>query len=128
MSKLLTYLTILAITVLPVKLLSANVDNISINLSQPMQVLSKCQHELQGSAESEQESKLVLKESTCCSEQSHDCQNCNNCPQAVSAAFLPAVNSGKPFFAKPHHNFIRDIFLLGRVVQENLLRPPRSSI
>lgn len=130
MSKLLTYLTILAITVSPVKLLSANAENISMqmSMSQSIQVADKCQHEVLEVVELDQESKQASKDSTCCSESSQDCQRCNHCPQATSAAYLPAMNSGKPVFAKLHHYFSRDVLLNDSVVQENLLRPPRTSI
>lgn len=130
MSKLLTYLTILALAISPVKLLSANAENINIqkSMSQSIQIAYKCQREMMNAAELQQESKQSSKDSTCCNESAQDCPSCNHCPQATSAVFLPVMNSSKFIFAKSHHDIICDVLLNDSVIQENPLRPPRSSI
>lgn len=128
--KVLTHFIIFALAVLPVQLLSANTENINLqqSMSQSIQVAYKCQREMIKAAELQQESKQTSKDSTCCNESAQDCPSCNHCPQATSAVFLPAMNSSKFVFSKSHHDITRDVLLHDSVVQENLLRPPRSSI
>ena len=117
--KALTYLTILALTALPVQLISASVEivGMQMSMSQQMQAGNDCLHEMAA------ESKTVI-ENACCDDQKHDCQNCNNCPQAVSVMFSPShalmtVSLVKAPKVSPGHSNLNGI------PQKNLLRPPQ---
>lgn len=122
--KVLTYFTILAMTALPVQLISANVESLNMQLnmqksmSQQTQANNECMHEM-----AEQNS--INK--SCCDDQSHECQNCNNCPQAASAMFLFPQSFDKTSILKSQKYFTNYLFL-NSVPQKNLLRPPRTLI
>ncbi|MDH5370737.1 MAG: hypothetical protein OEW99_11975 [Gammaproteobacteria bacterium] len=124
MKKVLTYLTILAITTLPVQLISANTESINMqismlkSMSQQPQVTNECMHEME-----EQQSI----DRSCCDEQSHECQNCNNCPQAVSALFIGSAPTVKITSLNTNVYILNYSFLNG-ITQKNLLRPPRIII
>ena len=130
--KTLTYLTILAITALPVQLISASVKNLNMQMSmhkimsQQTQATSECMHE-----KTEQLVKLEVEQisinKSCCDDQSHECQSCNNCPQAASAMFLPSYPNIKTSLLKTKKLLTSYLFLNG-VPQKNLLRPPRTLI
>lgn len=132
--KVLTYLTILAITALPVQLLSANVDNLTMQMSMNQQtqteMKNECMHgmvkqpaNLQVNLDGQQE----LADKSCCDDTSHDCQNCNNCPQAASAFFIPSYPIEKFSTLNAQKYLTRYLFLNG-ISQKNLLRPPRTLI
>jgi hypothetical protein len=122
--KVLTYLTILAITALPVQLISANAESLNMQMSmlQSMstqtQATNECMHE-------KTEQKSIDK--SCCDDQSHECQSCNNCPQAASAMFLPFYPVVKTASLNTEKYFTSYSFLNG-IPQNNLLRPPRTLI
>lgn len=122
--KALTYLTILAITALPVQLISASAEVVIMQMSmgQQMQTSNECLHEM----DTEAEAVTTAIEKSCCDE-SHDCQNCNNCPQAVSVLFLPAHAQVKMSLLKATKFSIGHSVLNG-IPQNNLLRPPRNLI
>ena len=127
-NKALTYLTILAITALPVQLISASVEVVGMQMSMSQQTQSKneCLHEMTDQhVNLESEQNLIDK--SCCDDQSHDCQSCNNCPQAASAMFLPSHPFVKTTSLKIQKYFTSYLFLNG-VPQKNLLRPPRTLI
>ena len=64
---------------------------------------------------------------SCCDDQSHECQNCNNCPQATSAMFLPSYLAVKTSLLKTQ-KYISSHLALNSAPQKNLLRPPRTLI
>ena len=126
--KALTYLTILALTVLPVQLISASVENLNMqmNMSQQAQSNSDCMHEMTEQRSSTQSEQNTIDKS-CCDEQSHDCQHCDNCPQVVSTMISPSYMKAKPSLLKIS-DFITAHSVLNGISQKNLLRPPRNFI
>lgn len=121
--KALTYLTILAITALPVQLISASAEVVGMQMSmeQQMQENNECLHEMNSQAE-------AVMDKSCCEEQSHDCQNCNNCPQAVSSIISPShAMLNIAALLKTSKISISHLVLNG-IPQNNLLRPPRTLI
>ena len=126
--KALTYLTILSLTVLPVQLISAGVENLNMkmNMSQQAQSNSDCMHEMTEQRASTQSEQNTIDKS-CCNEQSHDCQRCDNCPQVVSTMISPSYMKVKPSLLKIS-NFITAHSVLNGISQKNLLRPPRNFI
>ena len=122
--KALTYLTILAISALPMQLISASVETVSMQLSMGQQMQTKsgaeCLHEMNS------ESETVIKKS-CCDQQSQKCQNCNNCPQAVSVMLSSTLVVEKSFLVNSPKITISHLVLNG-FSQKNLLRPPRNLI
>ena len=123
--KALTYLTILAITALPVQLISASAENVAMqvrmNQNQQVAVNTECLHEMNIAADA------GSIENSCCDDQLHDCQNCNNCPQAVSAMLSPSDAMVKISLLKTTKFSIGHLVLNG-IPQNNLLRPPRNLI
>jgi len=128
MNKLLTYLTILAITVLPVQLISASAETLSMQMimSQPAVAKNECLPEKMLHHTSLDSEKNAMGES-CCDDNSHECQSCDNCPQAVSAMFSSFDAFVKVSVLKAEKYFTSYLSLNG-VSQENLLRPPRTFI
>lgn len=126
--KALTYLTILAITALPVQLISASAEvvGMQMSMSQQMQANNECLHEMNAQL-TEIETSATSIENSCCNDQSHDCQSCNNCPQAASAIFLPLDVFVKISSLEIQKYSTSYLFLNG-VSQKNLLRPPRIFI
>lgn len=123
MKKVLTYITILAISALPIQLISANVEfvGMQMSMSQQMQASNnECLHEVG------QKSASTSKNS-CCGEQSQDCQNCNNCPQAVSVLFS-LVNPVIKVALLSDENTITSHLILHGVSPKNLLRPPQAQL
>ena len=84
----LTYLTILAISALPVQLISANAESVSMqmSMSQKMESNKECLYDIST------ESKTVVEKSCCDDEQLSHCQGCNDVPQAASAMVFSATN------------------------------------
>ena len=124
--KALTYLTILALTVLPVQLISASVENLTMqmNMSQQAQSNSDCMHEMTEQHVSAEQNSI---NKTCCDDQSHECQQCDNCPQVVSTMISPSYMKAKPSLLKIS-DFITAHSVLNGISQKNLLRPPRNFI
>ena len=123
--KALTYLTILALTALPVQLISASAEVVimQMSMSQQIQSSNECLHEMN----TEADVATPAIEKSCCDDQSHDCQNCNNCPQAVSVMFSPTHAVVKISLLKTTKFSIGHSVLNG-IPQNNLLRPPRNLI
>ena len=119
--KLLTHLIILALSILPVQLISASADVLSMqmSMSQSVEAGSECMHEMNVQTE--------MVEKLCCDEQSNACQGCTELPQASSVMSSPAHAMLKIAFLK-----ITKIYaghsLLDGIPQKNLLRPPRTFI
>lgn len=126
--KALTYLTILAITALPVQLISASAEvvGMQMSMSQQMQASNECLHEMNDQLSEIQASTTSI-ENSCCNDQSHDCQSCNNCPQAASAMISSSQAKIKTSLLKISKISISHSDLNG-VSQKNLLRPPRILI
>ena len=124
--KALTYLTILAITALPVELISASAEVVSMqmSMSQPVQIESQC---MSGMAEQNVHSEQNSIDKSCCDDQSHSCESCDNCPQAVTAMFSSFDAFIKTASLKTQKYFTGYLSLNG-VSQKNLLRPPRTLI
>lgn len=116
--KALTNLIIMALTVLPVQVISAGVESSNMQMSMT-QVSSDCLH----GQSSEQQSV----EKSCCDDQSHQCESCNNCPQVTSAMVLTAQHQTVQISIKKQVLFTSHLLLSG-VPQNNLLRPPRTTI
>ena len=115
--KALTYLTILAITALPVQLIGASAESVSMqmSMSQTMMANNECLHEMNTQSEIE---KLY------CDDQSHDCQNCNDCPQAVSVSLSPPFAKIEISLLKATKFSISHSVLNG-IPQNKFLRPPK---
>lgn len=124
--KALTYLTILAVTALPVQLISARVDvvGMEMNMSQSVQLENDCMSAISDECDQSKHNKM---DKACCDDQSHTCDSCDNCPQAVTAMFSSSDAHIKTTSLKTQKHFISYSFLSG-VSQENLLRPPRTLI
>ena len=127
-NKLLTYFTILAITVLPVQLISANAENMIMPLSmnQQTQMKKECVSMMPKQHVTQKE-QLKSVNKSCCADNSNNCQNCNDYPQAASAVFLPLYRVEQISPLKTQLYLTRYLFLDG-VPQQNLLRPPRTLI
>ena len=117
--KALTYLTIFALTALPVQLISASVESLSMqmSMSQTDVTASECEHERT----------TTQAANTCCDEQSNGCQGCNDIPSATSAMVLPYQASTKTALSRTAKTSTHHLLLDG-VDQKNLLRPPRTLI
>jgi len=128
MKSVLTYLTILAITVLPVELISASAETLSMQMimSQPAVAKNECLPEKMLHHTSNDSEKNAMGKS-CCDDNSHECQSCDNCPQAVSAMFLPFNTFVKTASLKSDKNFKSHLSLSG-ISQKNLLRPPQITL
>jgi len=126
--KALTYLTILAITALPVQLISASAEivGMQMSMSQPVLENSECSSDM-GMQHTNLDSQQDSMDKSCCDDQSHNCQSCNNCPQAVSVIFLPLDTFVKISSLEIQKYSTSYLFLNG-VPQKNLLRPPRILI
>lgn len=125
MKSVLTYLTILAITVLPVELISASAETLSMQMSMNQVVSSKteCLHDMS-------EAMVEIKNdalSSCCDEPYNGCQGCNDVPQASSAMVKSVHTVVNTSLVKSPALTISHLVLNG-VPQQNLLRPPRSFI
>lgn len=120
--KILTHLIILALTALPVQVITAGVkySNMKMSMEKTNSAQKECMHDSMVDNE-------TLSEMPCCDDSSHQCENCGNCPQISSATFLPGMNLSKTYSLETHKFFISYSFLNG-VPQKNLLRPPRTSI
>ena len=116
--KALTYLTILALTALPVQLISASAEtiNMQMSMSQTLVMSSECEHEI-----------TTQVANSCCDEQSSGCQGCNDVPSATSAMGSPSQAPAKIALLKTSKISIHHLVLDG-VPQKNLLRPPRTLI
>jgi len=126
LKKALTYLTILAITALPVQLISASVEVVTMqmSMSQQVQAENECMSDM---AEQHSASEQNSIDRSCCEDQSHNCQSCDNCPQAVTAMFLPFDTFIKTSSLKTD-KYITSYLSLNGISQKNLLRPPRALI
>jgi len=126
--KALTYFTILAITALPVQLVSASAENVSMQMSMDQQLLanSECMHEIIDknlSFETEQNSIS----NTCCDDQSSSCQGCNDVTHATTAMTSPIIAMMKTSLLSRTELFANNSLLHG-IPQKNLLRPPRTTL
>ena len=129
MKKALTYLTILAITALPVQLINAGVEVIGMQMSmshQEAQTDNQCMLDM---AQQHADSKVNSGDSdnSCCDDDSHNCQSCDNCPDVITAMFLTTDNFAKPVVLKSQKVSTSYLSLNG-VSQENPQRPPRTFI
>lgn len=125
--KILTHFIILTLTVLPVQLLGANVENISMQMSMGHSVTGlsttsakECLHSV---ARKSMATKTDM-EKSCCDEQSHQCKSCNHCLHITTATILPSPLSAKIFFSSSEKFLVSHLSLNG-IPQNNLLRPPR---
>ena len=114
--KALTYLTILAITALPVQLISANAESVSMQMamSQSMMASDECLHDMNTQSEKSH-----------CADQSHECKSCNNCPQGVSAPLYSPFIKMEISLLKTTKFSISHSVLYG-IPQKKFLRPPKS--
>lgn len=125
--KVLTYLTILAVTALPVQLISASVENLEMqmsmykSMSQPVEAPSECQHGMENQ-------QLVIAEkqngNACCENQSHDCLGCDSFSN-TSAVMLLFPYATKKTASLRAVKVISSHLVLTGIPQKNLLRPPR---
>lgn len=121
--KALTYLTILALSALPVQLISANAESVSMqmSMSQKMESNKECLHDMSAV------SKTVIEKSCCNDEKLSSCQGCNDVPQAASAIVFSA-SSFLMVSTLSNTKLFASNSLLHGVPQKNLLRPPRNTI
>lgn len=129
MKKALTYLTILAISALPVQLINASVEIIGMqmNMSQQMaQFDNQCMSDMeQQHTDSKVNSGDIDK--SCCDDEAHNCQSCDNCPDVITAMFLTTEHLAKSIILKSQ-KISTSYLSLNSVSQENLLRPPKTLI
>lgn len=125
MKSVLTYLTILAITVLPVELISASAKTLSMQMSMNQAVSAKteCLHGMD-EATVEMKNDAV---SPCCDDPSNNCHGCNDVPQASSAMVTSVHRTVSTSLLASAKFSLRHLVLNG-IPQQNLLRPPRSFI
>ena len=125
--KVLTYLTILAITFLPVKLISANVDNLKMQMQMQMaqqtEVKKDCVHAM---TNNHSEAGNVSASLLCCDEQSDKCQTNSDCTHAANA--MSAIFTS----ANVHHlaytvstPFLKPSVSLLSVLPSSIYRPPK---
>ena len=116
--KALTYLTILALTALPVQLISASAETVSMqmSMSQTSGTNSECEHEM-----------TTQVANSCCDDQSSGCQGCNDVPSATSVMVSPSHAPVKASLLRTAKISIHHLILNG-VPQKNLLRPPKTLI
>ena len=116
--QVLTYFTILALTALPVQLISASAENVSMqmSMSQTLVTSNKCEHEM-----------TTEVANSCCDDQSSGCQGCNDIPSATSVMVSASQAPVKIALLKTAKMSIHHLILDG-VPQKNLLRPPRTLI
>lgn len=127
--QVLTYFTILAITLVPVKLISANVENLKMQMSMQMhmvqqtEVKNDCMHSMEGHR---MDAENVSVNQLCCDEQSDQCQTCNNCPQAanaMTAVFTFNYVNDKNYAVSTH--FLKPSVSLLTFLPSSIYRPPK---
>ena len=126
--KALTYFTILAITALPVQLVSASAENVIMQMSMAQQLLAnnECMHErIDKNLSLETEQNFIS--STCCDDQSSSCQGCNDVTHATTAMTSHAIAMVKTTLLSSTELFANNSLLHG-IPQKNLLRPPRTTL
>lgn len=127
--KVLTYLTILAITFLPLKLISANVANLKMQMIMQMHMVQQtevkkdCVHAM---TNNHSEAGNVSASLLCCDEQSDQCQTSSNCTHAANA--MSAIFTS----ANVHHlaytvstPFLKPSVSLLSVLPSSIYRPPK---
>lgn len=126
--KALTYFTILAITALPVQLVSASAENISMQMSMAQQLSTnnECMHEkIDKNLSLETEQNFIS--NVCCDDQSSSCQGCNDVTHATTAMTSPVIAMVKTTLLSSTKLFANNSLLHG-IPQKNLLRPPQATI
>ena len=125
LKSVLTYFTILAVTILPVELISANAETLSMQMSMNQPVLSKteCLHNMNKEIVDIKTDAI----SSCCDEPSNDCQGCNDVPHA-SGAMVTSVHTLVSTSLLKSPKFSSSHLVLNGISQQNLLRPPRNII
>lgn len=118
----------MAVTALPVQLISANAENVSMQMSMSQQMLSndECQHEMADmniSSKTEQNSMS----NACCDDSSSSCQGCSDVTHATSVMASSAIALIKTSLLSNTKLFANNSLLHG-IPQKNLLRPPRTTI
>ncbi|MCW8899616.1 MAG: hypothetical protein OQK75_03435 [Gammaproteobacteria bacterium] len=127
--KALTHLIIIALAVLPVQVISASVEKADMHMSMnhSTQVDNECvhasNHKMTG-----MEAGQIMSDKECCDDQSHQCQSCNNCPQAAASAMLLLLHSSTKISSSKTQKYFTSYLFLNGVPQKNLLRPPRTLI
>ena len=116
--KILTYFTVLALTALPVQLISASAESVSVQMSMSQTLVTD------SGCENATTSQVA---NSCCDEQSSGCQGCSDVPSAASAMVLPSQAPAKIALLKMAKISIHQLALNG-ITQKNLLRPPRILI
>jgi len=120
-SKVLTHFIILMLTVLPVQVISAGIENSNMQMKMHLemsQAKADCMH---------QQSSEQAAEKSCCSEHENQCKSCNHCPSVISAMVLTVPYQIIHPSLKKQSLLISHLILNG-VPQKNLLRPPRNII
>jgi hypothetical protein len=120
-SKVLTHFIIFMLTVLPVQVISAGIENSNMQMKMHLemsQAKADCMH---------QQSSEQAADKPCCNEHSNQCTSCNNCPQVVSAMVLTTPHQIMQPVLKKQILSISHLLLDG-TPQKNLLRPPRNFI
>lgn len=117
--KVLTHIIIMALTVLPVQVISAGIENSNMQMHMKMdQVESDCMHKLSADPAAEK---------SCCNEHSNQCKSCNNCPQVTSAMVLSVeYQAALPSFKK--QTIFSSHLLLNGIPQNNPIKPPRTTV
>lgn len=126
--KALTYFTILAITALPVQLISASVEVVGMQMSmgQQLPANNECMHErIDKNLSLETEQNFIS--NSCCDDQSSSCQGCNDVKHATTAMTSPVIPMVKTSLLSSTELFANNSLLHG-IPQKNLLRPPRTTI
>lgn len=126
--KVLTYLLMLALTVLPVQLISAGVTSTSMHMNMEHSAISQtdisakeCLHNQV--AKQEMPEKHAAGKS-CCDEQSQQCKSCNHCLHVTATSILTSALS-ENIFLFANEAYLVSHLLLNGIPQNNLLRPPR---
>ena len=124
----LTYLMILAITALPVQLISANAENVSMQMSMSQQLLSnnECLHEMTEMTISSNTEKNSVS-AACCDDSTSNCEGCNDVAHATTTMASSAIALIKTSLLRNTKLFANNSLSHG-IPQKNLLRPPRTTI
>jgi len=126
--KIMTYLLMIALTVLPVQLISAGVESTSMHMNMEHSAISQtglsAKECLHNQVVEQGISKKHATAKSCCDDQSQQCKSCNHCLHVTVTSILPSMLS-ENIFSSASETFLVSHLVLNGVSHNNLLRPPR---
>jgi len=120
--RILTHLIILTLTVLPVQVISADVENSNMKMNMS-QFEIETMRNMTGDSGSQE---MTM---PCCDEVAHQCDSCgDDCAKVASAMSILFSQSVDKIHSLNTPKFYVSHLLLNGIPQNNLLRPPRTLI